>query len=611
MFNVARSPSQRYESFGGLNTSFVADPLASSAYDDTLDPWSGTGTPAVQAEPASDFSNILGNAQIPPLYTQAFNAVDTLGSGTISVNALQRVVAASGVPATTIEQIVSTVTSSRSRVSRPEFYVAMALVGIAQQNQEPTLDAVTSLAQKNELPTPTAVDVAALQSSTIKSTFPPPIRGATGGGPPPSVPAPAYSSEPDPWSAASRGIWNAANGIPTAGGGVPATSSILSSGLPPQWWKGMDQVNVSIHGQHGLFFNRFMVYSVQSYSRGVTVLRRYSEFVFLWDCLVKRYPFRLLVQLPPKRIAADEGFIEQRRKGLIRFLNFVVNHPVLKDDGVLSAFLTEMDFEGWKKRSPISYDEEALTKRVDRVEEMSIPSNLEEKLAATRQKIGMLIEQWTRLCTLMERILKRREGAAADMSRATLTINALTESNHQDPWGGPTSELAIGVRLGMEHVSKHMGTMADTLDQRSRVAINSNLEALKVQRDLYVAVRDLFSRHDRFSPDAAERLRKRIETQSLKLENVKSAQKEGWEVEADKLLSSIEKDQQAVAVCLARRVFIRHCLWHEFRVVFHNREHTLLSMAVQTWATQERDSCESTLGVWNALVDSVQTMPYE
>ena len=59
MFNVAR-PSQRYDSFNGLTTSFVADPLASSAYDDPADPWSGTGTPAPQPEPPSDFSNILG-----------------------------------------------------------------------------------------------------------------------------------------------------------------------------------------------------------------------------------------------------------------------------------------------------------------------------------------------------------------------------------------------------------------------------------------------------------------------------------------------------------------------------------------------------------------------
>ena len=119
----------------------------------------------------------------------------------------------------------------------------------------------------------------------------------------------------------------------------------------------------------------------------------------------------------------------------------------------------------------------------------------------------MLVEQWSRLCTLTERVLKRREAAAADISRATLTLNALTESNHHDPWGGPTSELAIGVRIGMEHVSKHLGTMADTLDQRvsrfafkvwwdiddvqSRVAINSNLESLKVCMDILCEVHQL------------------------------------------------------------------------------------------------------------------------
>jgi sorting nexin-8 len=79
-----------------------------------------------------------------------------------------------------------------------------------------------------------------------------------------------------------------------------------------------------------------------------------------------------------------------------------------------------------------------------------------------------------------------------------------------------------------------------------------------MQRDLYIAVRDLFGRHDRFSPDAAERLRKRVETQSLKLEAIKVAQKDGWEVESDKLSVSIEKDRAAIATCMARRSFIRH-----------------------------------------------------
>jgi len=53
----------------------------------------------------------------------------------------------------------------------------------------------------------------------------------------------------------------------------------------------------------------------------------------------------------------------------------------MKDDAVLASFMTEQSFETWRKHSAISLDEESMSKRVDRVEEMSIPSDLEEKLA--------------------------------------------------------------------------------------------------------------------------------------------------------------------------------------------------------------------------------------
>lgn len=51
-------------------------------------------------------------------------------------------------------------------------------------------------------------------------------------------------------------------------------------------------------------------------------------------------------------------------------------------DGVLSAFLSEPSFETWKKNSAgISLEEESSAKRIDRTEEMGIPSDLEEKMA--------------------------------------------------------------------------------------------------------------------------------------------------------------------------------------------------------------------------------------
>jgi sorting nexin-8 len=70
-------------------------------------------------------------------------------------------------------------------------------------------------------------------------------------------------------------------------------------------------------------------------------------------------------------------------------------------------------------------------------------------------------------------------------------------------------------------------------------------------------MRDLFIRHDRLSIDQVERLKKRVETNSLKLEGIKAAQKEGWQEEVDRFIGLIEKDQATIAAQLNRRVFIR------------------------------------------------------
>jgi sorting nexin-8 len=70
-------------------------------------------------------------------------------------------------------------------------------------------------------------------------------------------------------------------------------------------------------------------------------------------------------------------------------------------------------------------------------------------------------------------------------------------------------------------------------------------------------MRDLFVRHDRLSVDQVERLKKRVDTNAIKLESVKAAAKEHWQEEADKLAGNIEKDKATIAAQLNRRVFIR------------------------------------------------------
>jgi sorting nexin-8 len=79
-------------------------------------------------------------------------------------------------------------------------------------------------------------------------------------------------------------------------------------------------------------------------------------------------------------------------------------------------------------------------------------------------------------------------------------------------------------------------------------------------------MRDLFMRHDRLSGDQVDKLRKKIDVNGLKLESIKSVQKDGWQVEADRISGIIEKDQSAIATQLHRRIFIR--AWYAIGLPF-------------------------------------------
>ncbi|RXW21654.1 hypothetical protein EST38_g4198 [Candolleomyces aberdarensis] len=572
MFNSPRQ-GQRYigATTNGFSGSLVDEnPLASSSvYDDGLqDPWSAAPSPSPTPVPQNNtiFNAVIADATVPGIYHRAFAAVDVGGLGEVSVNALSRVLTTSSLPAATVDKIVNLV-SSKPRVSKLEFFVALALVALAQSGKDVSIEQVAALSSQNTLPEPT-LDLDRLQPST--STFAPtPYRQNTAQT---IRPAPAYSD--DPWSTnkytalpanPAFGSGTGFNPAPPAPPPISSVSSVAGTGLPDFWWKRQENVRVTLLGQQGFILNRYVVYEIAT-ERGDTVVRRYSEFSFLWDCLQRRYPFRLFPALPPKRIGADEQFLEQRRKGLARALNFVINHPVIKDDGILASFLTEPSFETWRKTASISLDEESASKKVDKVEEMAIPSDFEEKIATIRAKLNPLIDHWQRICILAERIMKRQEAAARQ---------------------------------------------AELSEDRTRILLDTTLEALKSQRDLYLATRDMFIRHDRLSIDQVERLKKRIETHSVKLDGIRAAQKDGWAEEADRLTGLIERDQATVTAQLNRRVFIRVCLWHELRVVLHNRENTLITQAVHNFAREERQYSEGVTHIWQSLEEATEGMPYE
>lgn len=92
------------------------------------------------------------------------------------------------------------------------------------------------------------------------------------------------------------------------------------------------------------------------------VIRRYSDFAWLVEYLLRKYTFRIIPQLPPKKFGTannDTLFLQRRRRGLQRFLNQLCKHPILSKENIVQMFLTVPDdFSNWRKVAQFDWDNE-------------------------------------------------------------------------------------------------------------------------------------------------------------------------------------------------------------------------------------------------------------
>lgn len=116
--------------------------------------------------------------------------------------------------------------------------------------------------------------------------------------------------------------------------------------------------------------------------------------------------------------------MEKRRKGLSRFINAIIRHPVLRKDDIVGRFLTEpSELSAWRKQNPPSLDEEFKRKqfKIQELDDMT-PMNLEEQLQKARKRVVAAINHYINLCFIMERMIRRMHGQAADFSRYSIAL---------------------------------------------------------------------------------------------------------------------------------------------------------------------------------------------
>ncbi|PNY24163.1 Sorting nexin mvp1 [Tolypocladium capitatum] len=360
-------------------------------------------------------------------------------------------------------------------------------------------------------------------------------------------------------------------------------------------------------GKEGVFMFQHHNYEVASQRRGSKVIRRYSDFVWLLDCLQKRYPFRVLPLLPPKRVAVngnhlsnDGAFIEKRRRGLARFLNALVRHPILNQEQLVVMFLTvPTELAVWRKQATISVQDEFADRSLPPDLEDSLSPTLEELFARTRSGVRRSAELYINVCNIMDRLVKRTEGVAADHARIAMSLSSLTEAS-TDTYATDTNEVPL-LNDGLVAMGRHLRTCQTLMEDESRGWDEGVLEDLKRQRDALVSVREMFDRRERLDRDTIPYLEKRIQTNETKLANLRS-KPEGMVKPGE-----IEKDKESIVQQHNRSIFVKECLRDELITFQATQYH--VSRWNQDWAGERVKYAEMLADNWRRLLDELDGMP--
>ncbi|KAM9879745.1 hypothetical protein VD0002_g3188 [Verticillium dahliae] len=366
--------------------------------------------------------------------------------------------------------------------------------------------------------------------------------------------------------------------------------------------------------KEGLFFFQHHNYEVSSSRRGSKVVRRYSDFVWLLDCLHKRYPFRVLPLLPPKRVAVngnhlsnDGAFIEKRRRGLARFLNAVVRHPILGQEQLVIMFLTvPTELTVWRKQATISVQDEFVGRTLPPGLEDSLPATLEELFDRSRTGVRRSAELYINVCNIMDRLVKRSDGVAADHARIALSLQSLTELSN-DTYATDTNDVPL-LNDGLTAMSKHLKTCQSLMEDESKAWDQGVLEDLKRQRDSLVAIREMFERRDRLDKDNIPYLERRIQTNESKLANLRGKPdglvKPG---EIEKVVEAIIKDKESIVNQHNRSIFVKECIRDEL-IYFQSTQYHV-SRWNQDWAQERVKYSEMLADNWRRLLDELDGMP--
>eukprot|EP00045_Choanoeca_perplexa_P007843 m.72209 g.72209 ORF g.72209 m.72209 type:complete len:505 (+) comp14243_c0_seq1:112-1626(+) len=236
-------------------------------------------------------------------------------------------------------------------------------------------------------------------------------------------------------------------------------------------------------------------YSVFSKRNNSTVSRRYSDFEPFDTLLRKKYPYRIIPQLPPKTFGGGNKkpeFVEKRRRGLQRYLTFVGRHPVLRIDEVVVTFLTEeTDIQGKIKELARGAQDEYFVNPVAPNAGELVPDDMTGRVAGLQSELPNLIEIILHMKELAIELVSHTQGLAViwrDFAEHLRMLGA-TPSGYmagESRWQEANRYL--------KDVANLMGAVADRGDEQQLREEDGIVDNLNAFYEVLVGFKDLLQR---------------------------------------------------------------------------------------------------------------------
>lgn len=337
------------------------------------------------------------------------------------------------------------------------------------------------------------------------------------------------------------------------------------------------------------------------------VVRRYSDFVWLLEVLLKKYPFRIIPELPPKKIASnsDIQFLERRRRGLTRFINQIMKHPILRSESLVLMFLTvPTDLSSWRKHANYDTTEEFKDVKISQ-RFLNLWDTSVKKLWTDAQLIIKdAYESWSKLTVLIERFEKRSQQIAQDNERFKRVLNEF-KSSTPVIYSVENSDIS-SINEHLRIAGKHLGDAKQLLDDESHDIESGIVQDFKNYGDYLNSINALFERHERLGGNQIEQLTKKVQFNQQKL-NELNGKPDARGVEVDRFTEAIKRDKIEIENQTNRDWLIKESVLGEF-VLFQETQYQI-SKIFQDWVADKLKYSELHSNNWNQLANSLQDIP--